>query len=76
MLKYKYIFQIKYTAAILSASTRKLLRFEISEMLIAAFKQPICCVSYYNFWHTFVPYCYYYYYYFLSPPAQSRKQKN
>ena len=27
MLKYKYIFQIKYTEAILSNSTRKLLRF-------------------------------------------------
>jgi len=30
MLKYKYIFQIKYTEAILSNSTQKLLRFEIS----------------------------------------------
>ena len=29
MLKYKYIFQIKYTEAILSNSTRKLLWFEI-----------------------------------------------
>ena len=35
MLKYKYIFQIKYTEAILSNSSRKLLRFEISRMLIA-----------------------------------------
>jgi len=35
MLKYKYIFQIKYTEAILSNSTRKLLWFEISKMLIA-----------------------------------------
>jgi len=35
MLKYKYIFQIKYTEAILSNSTRQLLWFEISKMLIA-----------------------------------------
>ena len=35
MLKYKYIFHIKYTEAILSNSTRKLLWFEISKMLIA-----------------------------------------
>jgi len=31
-------FQIKYTEAILSNSTRKLLWFEISKMLIAVFK--------------------------------------
>jgi len=42
MLKYKYIFQIKYTEAkyteaISSNSTRKLL-FEITKMLIAVFK--------------------------------------
>jgi len=35
MLKYKYIFQIKYTEAILSNSTRKLLWFEITIMLTA-----------------------------------------
>jgi len=35
--KYKYIFQIKYTEAILSNSTRKLLWFEIAEMLIEVF---------------------------------------
>jgi len=35
MLKYQYLFQIKYTAAILSNSTRKLLWFEITKMLIA-----------------------------------------
>jgi len=35
MLKYKYIFQIKYTEAMLSNSTRKLLWFEITKMLIA-----------------------------------------
>ena len=35
MLKYKYIFQIKYTQAISSNSTRKLLWFEITEMVIA-----------------------------------------
>jgi len=33
--KYEYIFQIKYTEAILSNSTRKLLWFEITKMLIA-----------------------------------------
>jgi len=35
VVKYKYIFQIKYTESILSSSTRKLLRFEITKMLIA-----------------------------------------
>jgi len=54
--KNKYTFQIKYTEAILSISTRKLLWFEITKMLIAVKKQ-IYCVIYYNFWqHTFVPY--------------------
>jgi len=37
-LKYKYFFQIKYTEAILSNSTRKLLWFEISKMLMAVLK--------------------------------------
>jgi len=35
MLKYKYIFQTKYTETILSNSTGKLLWLEITEMLIA-----------------------------------------
>jgi len=35
LLKFEYIFQIKYTEAILSNSTRKLLRFEITKILIA-----------------------------------------
>jgi len=35
MLKYKYVFRIKYTEAILAYSTRKLLWFEITKMLIA-----------------------------------------
>jgi len=35
VLQYKYIFQIKYTEAILSNSSRKLVLFEITEMLIA-----------------------------------------
>jgi len=35
MLKYKYIFQIKYTKVILSNSTSKQLWFEISKMLVA-----------------------------------------
>jgi len=38
VLKYIYISQIKYTEAILSNSTRKLLRFEISKMLITVLK--------------------------------------
>jgi len=38
MLKYKYIFQIKYTEAILSNSTRKLSWLEITKMLIAVLK--------------------------------------
>ena len=54
MLKYKYIFQIKYTEAILSTSTWKLLWFEITKTLIVVKK--IYCVIYYNFRHTFVPY--------------------
>jgi len=35
MVNYKYVFQIKYTEAILSNSTRKLLWFEITKMLTA-----------------------------------------
>jgi len=37
--KYKYIFQLKYTEAISSSSTRKLLWFEITEVLIAVLKK-------------------------------------
>jgi len=43
MLKYKYIFHIKYTEAILSNSTRKLLWFEIGNMLIAVLKINLLC---------------------------------
>jgi len=39
MLKYKYIFQIKYTETILLNSTRKLLWFEINEMLLAVYRK-------------------------------------
>jgi len=35
MLKYKYIFRVKYTEEILLNNTRKLLWFEITKMLIA-----------------------------------------
>jgi len=56
MLKYKCIFQIKYTEAILSNSTRKLLWLEITKILIAVLKY-IYCVICYNFMHTFVLYC-------------------
>jgi len=52
--KYKYIFQIKYTEAILSDSTRKLLWFEIAKMLIEVFFK--VNIIYYNFRHTFVPF--------------------
>ena len=38
MPKYKYILQRKYTEANLSNGTRKLLRFEITKMLIAVKK--------------------------------------
>jgi len=41
MLKYWYIFQIKYMEAILSNSTRKLLRLEISKMLTAFLKNNV-----------------------------------
>ena len=37
MIKYKYISQNKYTEAILSNSTRKLLRFVFTKMLIVVF---------------------------------------
>jgi len=43
MLKYKYIFQIKYTEAILSNSTRKLLWFEITKLLIAVLRINLLC---------------------------------
>jgi len=39
MLKYKCIFQKKYTEAILPNSTRKLLWFEITKMLTLQFKK-------------------------------------
>jgi len=35
IVKYSCIFQIKYTEAVLSTNTRKLLWFEITKMLIA-----------------------------------------
>jgi len=38
MLKYKYIFQVKYMEAILSNSTQKLLWFKITKMLTAVLK--------------------------------------
>jgi len=41
-LKYKYIFQIKYTEAILSNSTWKLLWFEIIKVLIAVLQNLLC----------------------------------
>ena len=43
MLKYEYIFPIKYTEAILSNSTQKLLWFEIIIMLTAVKKINLLC---------------------------------
>jgi len=43
MQKYQYIFQTKYTEAILSNSTRKLLWFEITKMLIAVIMKNLLC---------------------------------
>ena len=37
-LKFEFIFQTKYTEAILTNNTRKLLRFEITEILVAVEK--------------------------------------
>ena len=54
MLKHKYIFSHKYTEAILSNSTRKLLWFEITKMPMTVFFK--YCVIYYHFRQTFVPY--------------------
>jgi len=41
MLKYKYIFHVKYTEAILSDSTQKLLWFEITKVLITVLKNKV-----------------------------------
>ena len=46
-------YQIKYTEAILSNGSRKLLWFEITKILIAVEKN--YCVIFRNFRHTFVP---------------------
>jgi len=53
--KYQYIFQIKYTEAILSNSTRKLLWFEITKILMAVLEKKVYCVVCYNLRRTFVP---------------------
>jgi len=55
-LKYKYIFQIKYTEAILSNSSRKRLWFEISKMMIVVLRSKFIVLIYYNFRRTFVGY--------------------
>jgi len=56
MLKYKYVFEIKYAEAILSNSPRKLLWFETTKMLIAVQEKKTYCVIYYNFRHSLIPY--------------------
>ena len=43
VLKYKFLSEIKYTEAIVSNSTRKLLWFEITKMLIVDFKMFLLC---------------------------------
>jgi len=48
------MFKIKYTDAFLPNSTRKLLWFEITKMLMAVLKNYFLCVIYYNFRHTLV----------------------
>jgi len=53
MLKYKYIFQIQYTEAILSNIARKLLWFEITRMLIAVLKSNLLCHLAYQFFLLF-----------------------
>ena len=55
MLKYKYIFQIKYTEAVSSNNTPKLLWFEISKMLIAVQENKFS-VSFIIIFATSVPY--------------------
>jgi len=55
MLKY-YICQLKYTEAILSNSTLKLLWFEITKMLIAVLKINLLCYYNFRYAYTFVPY--------------------
>jgi len=53
MLKYKCIFQIKYTEAILSNSTRKRLWFEIAQMLTACSLRTKITVSFIIIFGTF-----------------------
>jgi len=55
LLKYKYMFQIKYTEAISSNSTRKLLWFEVRKCWLQFKWINLCCHWVYNFRHTFVP---------------------
>jgi len=55
MLKYKCIFQIKYTEAILSNSARKLLWFEITKMLIAVLKSKFIMLFFYIIFGTLFP---------------------
>ena len=58
MPEYEYFFGRKCTEAVLSNSniTRKLLLFEITEVLTAVFKKQIYCVVYNNFRHAVVPF--------------------
>jgi len=48
---------MKYTEAVLSNSTRKLLSFKITKNADCSLEKLIYYVIYYNFQHTVVPYC-------------------
>ena len=65
LLKYKYIFQIKYTEAIVSNSARKLLWFEIRKMLIAVLNDKFIVLFIIIFGILSFP----------MPESQSRKRK-
>jgi len=59
MLKYKYIFEIKYTKTILSFFYQTALGNCYGLKLAKCglqLKKLLYCVIYYNFWHTFLPY--------------------
>jgi len=56
MLKYAYIFKVKYTEAVLSNSTQKLLWSEIAKMLITYSLKNKFIVLFIIILGTFVPY--------------------
>jgi len=58
MLKYKYVFQIKYAEAVLSNTTRKLFCFETAKKCQLQFKKVNLLWFCYNFRHALVPCCF------------------